>query len=332
MSDYFDRVERQLMQSVERRGVSRWRPQLDYLALVAAVAVVVAVVGVILAVRTPESHAPAAAPGHRIVLRALPLERGEAMPPALAAAAREVRERLLTVDRRVTVRVVSGGIVIMSPHPLSSSALALAIARGELRLYDWEGNVLLKSGQTVAAGLRTHNGSAFAISQGTGFDAPGSVGAGCLPLHRAIGLARRHPGSAVFGATNGPGYYVLEDHPALTSVDYKQVTASTYPETGTPGLKVNLNHSGETHFGLLTSRLARRGAKLSTFGDTLNQHLAIAVDGQLLSVVSIDFQTYPDGVLHDPALEILPSLGPQAVRELAAVLRYGPLPVRLSLR
>ncbi len=63
----------------------------------------------------------------------------------------------------------------------------------------------------------------------------------------------------------------------------------------------------------------------------LDQHFAIVLDGQILSVPSIDFRPYPDGIKTTTA-DISGEFTPTSARDLAAVLRYGPLAVVLTPR
>ncbi len=77
--------------------------------------------------------------------------------------------------------------------------------------------------------------------------------------------------------------------------------------------------------------MARRGQQLSTLGQTLDQHFAIAIDNRLLTVASIDFKTYPDGITGDEPADITGGFTKQSARELVTQLRFGPLPLNLRL-
>ena len=80
----------------------------------------------------------------------------------------------------------------------------------------------------------------------------------------------------------------------------------------------------------MTREVARRGAHVSVGGETLNQHFAVAVDGQLLTVPQIDFRQYPDGIIGGGGADITGGFTPQSARDLATELRSGALP--LSVR
>ena len=60
-----------------------------------------------------------------------------------------------------------------------------------------------------------------------------------------------------------------------------------------------------------------------------NQHFAVALDGQLLSVPQIDFKAYPDGI-NTSSADVAGGLSAQIVRDIVAILRFGPLPVMLT--
>src|SRR5437588_8860497 len=81
-----------------------------------------------------------------------------------------------------------------------------------LEFYDWEANVLLPDGKTVASELPaqapTGSGSAVGISQGGG-----SPGGGSMPLYQAVQLASKQRSvsnsSSVQLARKGPQYYMF---------------------------------------------------------------------------------------------------------------------------
>jgi preprotein translocase subunit SecD len=70
------------------------------------------------------------------------------------------------------------------------------------------------------------------------------------------------------------------------------------------------------------------GADVSRPGQLLEQHLAFALDGQLVTVASIDFKQYPDGITGGGGADI--RLTSRSAKDVAAELRRDALP--LSLR
>ncbi len=89
-------------------------------------------------------------------------------------------------------------------------------------------------------------------------------------------------------------YYVLKDDVALSNNDITNPEQAT-DQAGTPDAAFDFTAIGQSAFQLLTPRLAHRGATDSTGSSVLDQHFAVALDDQLITVASIDFKTYPDG-------------------------------------
>jgi SecD/SecF fusion protein len=69
---------------------------------------------------------------------------------------------------------------------------------------------------------------------------------------------------------------------------------------------------------------------VSSLGDTLNQHFAVALDNRLITVPSIDYKVYPDGITGDHGADLSGNFTRQSAKDLAILLRYGPLPVNLT--
>ncbi len=126
-------------------------------------------------------------------------------------------------------------------------------------------------------------------------------------------------------------FYVLKDNVALSSSDITNPQAST-DESGNPDVQFGFNPAGKTAFQNVTNQIAHRGQDVSTLGQHLNQHFAVALDNQLLTVPSIDYAVYPDGITGGNGADITAGLTAQSARKLASVLREGPLPVKLAVR
>jgi hypothetical protein len=124
-------------------------------------------------------------------------------------------------------------------------------------------------------------------------------------------------------------FFVLDDHAALSGDDILDPRPSTDP-TGSPAVTFNFTARGQRLFHDVTATLARRGRDLSAHGPTLYQHFALAVDNLLIDVPQIDQKIYPDGIPGSDGAEISNGFTTQFARDLATVLRYGPLPVGLS--
>lgn len=348
MSDYFDRIERQMVERVER-GRPR-SPRLSvlpgYLAMAAAVMVVIVVAGVFLLARGTggQTQPPAGHGGVSLVLSAAP-----ARPPGstLDRAVRILRERLRAVFPHVDVTRAGEQIVVDVPNAPAGarSEIVALVAPGRFAVYDWEGDVLAPDGKLVANELREGNPAALEISQGHGSAAPGEPGAGGLSMHQALALVPqaaaggryalvqavdpnpRHPTPP--GAP-GAKFYVLRGPPALSGSDVTDPKPRSDPSTGTVLVTFDFTASGRRAFQRVTAKVARRGSLVSVPGETLNQHFAIALDNRLITVPFIDFKQYPDGINGDQGADIAGDLTSRSARNLAILLRYGPLPVNLT--
>jgi SecD/SecF fusion protein len=287
----------------------------------------------------------------------------------------------------------------------------------QLYFYDWEANVLLPDGKTVAEGLQTQDPTATTISQGSGSLSPGSPGAGSMGLYQAVQLASKQPYSAtpdnsrvssqywMFGAPgsaacataardqgkapvagehcllSGPDdnlqdlysglpsgvtvaegelvtiprgtvvlqatpssfahplaigdpnaeFFVLKDNVALRGSDITNPQQSSDPNTGEPDVTFGFSSKGKNAFQNVTAQIARRGDLVSGLGQTYNQHFAVALDNQLITVPYIDYKQYPDGINGDNGADISGSFTITSAQDLANELRLGALPINLRL-
>jgi SecD/SecF fusion protein len=216
VSDYFDRVERQIVRQVEAGGprASRLPTALGYLASVAAVVVVVVVAGVFLLARgsTPPSG-PAG--GHTVTVRftAATVDPHAQLGAAIDRSIPILRERLGSSFPEVRVSRAGNEVVITAPNASAGTRariLALVGTTARLAFYDWEANVITPNGKTVASQLQTQDPTATEISQGTGNEAPGQPGAGSMDLYDAVKLASKQPRSASPANSRlGPQYYAF---------------------------------------------------------------------------------------------------------------------------
>jgi hypothetical protein len=349
VSDYFDRVERQIVQRVQDGAPrsSRRPAAWGYLAAAAAVAVVIVVVGVFLLARgSNPAPTPAAGNAVSVTLDASVINPQTRLGPALDRSVVILRERLATFYRGVRVARAGNGIVVTAPNAGAGTRariLDLAVP-GQLAMYDWEADAIAPSGKTVASQLRGQNPAALEISQGSGSVAPGETGAGSMPLKQARALASRlapHTRCIVLEAVDPSGYRAanIEDPAArfyvLKAVPLLAGSAITHPResadlSGQPDLAFGFTAHGAVAFTALTKGIAERGKRLSSPGQTFNQHFAIALDGRLLSVPFIDFKQYPDGITTKDGADISGGFTTRSAKDLATILRYGPLPVVLT--
>jgi hypothetical protein len=125
-------------------------------------------------------------------------------------------------------------------------------------------------------------------------------------------------------------FYVLRDHGALSGGALTHPRQST-DQSGSPDVSFGFTAAGQKQFEQITKAIAHRGAVDSSSGvaNQEDQHFAIALDQQLLSVPSIDFKSYPDGITGVGSADISGGFTRHSAQELATILRTGPLPVNL---
>jgi SecD/SecF fusion protein len=125
-------------------------------------------------------------------------------------------------------------------------------------------------------------------------------------------------------------FYVLKDHVALFGNDITNPQQST-DQAGAPDVTFGFTSKGGTQFQTVTARIAQRGQLVSGLGSQLNQHFAVALDTQLVTVPQIDFKQYPVGITGGNVADITGGFTASSAQDLAQVLRLGALPIKLKL-
>jgi SecD/SecF fusion protein len=214
VSDYFDRIERQL---VERVTAPSRRSRVIGLAsgrLVPAAAVLVAVVAVFFAVGTHRGTRPSPGRGGaELAYVARATNSSVPLQVSVGLAVARLRDRLAGVRPAVTVVRQGDQVTLRGVTPATRSTVQALAQPGQLVFYDWEANALTPSGTTVASQLAAHRPAAVTISQGAvGGSGPGAGGGG-LSLYRAVRLASRQPVVPAGGNARlsrvGPLYYLF---------------------------------------------------------------------------------------------------------------------------
>lgn len=126
-------------------------------------------------------------------------------------------------------------------------------------------------------------------------------------------------------------FFVLKDNVALFGKSITNPQQSTFPAGG-PDVQFGFTPAGTSKFQQVTGQIAHRGEALSGLGQTLSQHFAVALDNKPITVPFIDFKQYPDGVIGSSSEDITAGFTVQSARDLAILLRFGPLPVSLAAR
>jgi SecD/SecF fusion protein len=125
-------------------------------------------------------------------------------------------------------------------------------------------------------------------------------------------------------------YFVLLDHVAMFGNDITNPQQSS-DQAGNPDVTFGLTSKGATEFQNVTAQIAQRGNLVSGLGQKYLQHFATALDTQLITVPSIDYSLYPDGIQGNNGADITGGFTTQTAQDLATQLRLGALPIRLVL-
>jgi SecD/SecF fusion protein len=126
-------------------------------------------------------------------------------------------------------------------------------------------------------------------------------------------------------------FFVLKDNVALRGNDITNPQQSSDPNTSQPDVTFGFSGSGKKAFQDVTAQIAQRGSLVSGLGQSLNQHFAVALDNQLITVPFIDYKQYPDGINGDNGADISGSFTISSAQDLANELRLGALPINLKL-
>jgi SecD/SecF fusion protein len=150
---------------------------------------------------------------------------------------------------------------------------------------------------------------------------PGTILAKARPLESASGQVLD---------TLPNSYYVIRDDPALSGADITNPFEAS--GAGPPTVDFGFTGHGRTTFEKVTKEIAHRGQEAQLPGvskEAALQHFAVLLNGQLLTVPSIDFTRYPEGIDASGGSEI--SGGFEAKKLTEEVQRASDLPVRLTL-
>ncbi len=254
MSDYFERIERQLVRRVEA-GAPRGslRPlRAGLVAPALSLVVVVAIVAVFVHVRGPSSPQSPGRGASELVYRAeatmqTPVVTGAAI--ARTVAVMRQRAAAYGISGASVHRTAANQITVQLPGSTNLADAERKLATtARLEFYDWEANVLTPNGKTVATELQKQDPSAITISQGSGSVAPGNPRAGSMLRYDAVKLASKQPAQiSSDNARLGSEYYAFGAPGSAACA----TSARAAGETPTPGVHCLVAGPEDTRADLL---------------------------------------------------------------------------------
>jgi SecD/SecF fusion protein len=127
-------------------------------------------------------------------------------------------------------------------------------------------------------------------------------------------------------------FYALRDRVALSGKDIRN-PQQAFNERQEPDVTFEFTKAGRQAFHTVTRTISQRGLELQLPGvarETVRQHFAVALDGKLISVASIDPQALPDGIDGENGAVIEGGFTIQSAQDLANLLKLGALPIGLK--
>jgi SecD/SecF fusion protein len=130
-------------------------------------------------------------------------------------------------------------------------------------------------------------------------------------------------------------YYVVEDDSELSGSEIKNPEQNFDQRTQEPIVTMEFTDAGKRAFARVTKRIAERGqSTLPQPGQSPEerfQRFMIALDGQVVSIATIDFLRNPEGIDGETGAQITGIGSIEDTQALADNLRIGALPVSLKL-
>ncbi len=292
-SDYIPRLREELLRA-GARGRTRRRVSLPVRPVITVGAVVALVAAVLVLMPGPSNDERPATSTVRL---------GYLVDPAKAdIAAAMLRARLDAAGIR-PAQVTPGQGAIDVVVPTTARAMMPALTQpGWLGIYDFEGSVI------------------------------GGVDPVSFSKARAR-VASSGDAIAVRSETEPKKWFALSGRPPIVNDYVVGARVAADPSTREPVVLLSLDPEAQREFGVLTRKVARRGADQALGGDPLqtSQHLAIVVDDRIVSMPYVNWRENPDGIDGAAGVQLAGGLTPTSAKVLAAVLSAGPLP-RLTAR
>ncbi len=177
-------------------------------------------------------------------------------------------------------------------------------------------------------------------------------GSTALEKNKALRVVKVNEGTVVVQSesvnpnedANAPGpdsWFVLRDDVALngTNISNPEQNFDNRPGASSgPNVTFDFKDGGAGKWQNVTREIAQRGQSFVVTsdgqpisGDAANQHFAIVLDDQLVSVPQIDFSENPDGIDGSAGSQISGGFTTKSAQALANQLKYGALPLKLEL-
>lgn len=128
-------------------------------------------------------------------------------------------------------------------------------------------------------------------------------------------------------------FYVLRDRVALSGNELRN-PQQAFNEAQQPDVQFEFTNKGKSAFHDVTRKISQRGLELQLPGvdpQAVQQHFAVALDGKLISVATIDPKRLPDGIDGENGAVIEGGFTIQSAQDLANLLQLGALPIGLKL-
>jgi SecD/SecF fusion protein len=153
---------------------------------------------------------------------------------------------------------------------------------------------------------------------------PAALGAG--KVEKGTTVVKVPRGIVVLAAEGGRGYWVVEDDAEITGAEIRKPEQQLDPVTNEPVVTFDLGADGREAFARVTKRVAERGTREDSF-----QRFAIALDGEVLSLASINHVANPEGIDGSNGAQINGVGTLDQTQELARDLDAGALPLDVQV-
>jgi preprotein translocase subunit SecD len=261
---------------------------------------------------------------------------------ALDEAVRVLCERAEKRDLRVNVRRQGDDRIAMEMPDATERERRALTAPGQLAFYDWEPNVIGDPDMPLNDLDEAVRRAARAKPRAEATDVPPGdrendvqqPPAGvAAELPRGIAIVRAQP-PAEATASAPEQFFVIEDDAELTGADVRDPKQDFDQQTQEPILGMEFSQAGKEAFARVTERIAKRGQSIlpqpgQSPADRF-QRFAIVLDGQVVSLATVDFINNPEGISGASGAQINGIGSIEDTQALAEDLRIGPLPVRLE--